>query len=386
MIQHQELMEAILTRGRKKLDRTGVGTISLFGPQIEFNLADGFPIPTERQVGIKGIIEELRWFLSGQTNNEILREAGVQFWTRWALKEDKFVEHTLTNAERAGEFAKQIGKTPAQAALELQSFQSEEAGHLFLDAQGVPRVVSKQIAAKGDLGPVYGAMWRNWPTHDGTTIDQISTLVNNLKSLPWSRRHVISGWNPALLPDEKLSHEENILAGKQCLPPCHTLFQFILEPLTLDEQIAMYRGGHDAIVAAVDSLTAGLDAVNKEPYIEEMLRGSAIPDKMLSCKLHARSQDVPVGTVFNIASYAAFVHMLSHLLGFKPGSYIHSMGDAHIYTNQVEMVKLQLSRSTPALPTLSFNRKPMDLFDFKFEDFKLAGYNPHPKIDYPIAV
>lgn len=386
MKQHQQLMDDILTRGRKKLDRTGVGTISRFGDQIEFDLAEGYPLPTERQVGIKGIIEELRWFLRGDTNNEVLREAGVQFWTRWALKEDHFKEVTLSNTERVDAFAKQYGKNRAEVVAELNKFDSEDAGHLFLDAQGVPRMVNKKIAAKGDLGPIYGKMWRNWPTPDGGTLDQITKLVSDLQNIPWSRRHIVSGWNPTLIPDETKSHEENILAGKQCLPPCHTLFQFILEPLTLDEQIEMYRGGREAIIAAVDRVTAGLDVLNKDMYIEEMLRGSAIPDRMLSCKLHARSQDVPVGTVFNIASYAAFTHMLSHLLGFKPGRYIHSMGDAHIYTNQVEMVKLQLSRDTPALPKLSFKRKPMDLFDFKHEDFTLTGYNPHPKIDYPIAV
>lgn len=383
MKQHQELLDNILSKGRRKVDRTGVGTISLFGPQMEFDLNDGFPLTTERLVGIKGIIEELRWFLRGDTNNEVLREHGVHFWTRWALKDDVVKMHDFTHAERLQMFAHRFGRSVADVE---NSFNSIEAAKSFLDNQGIEKAEERVLAHKGDLGPIYGAMWRNWPKPDGTTIDQISKLVSDLKNIPWSRRHVISGWNPALLPDETKSHEENILAGKQCLPPCHTLFQFMLEPLTLDEQIAMYHGGYDAIVAAIDTITGGLEVDDKTPYIEQMLRGSNIPDKMLSCKLHARSQDVPVGTVFNIASYAMFVHMLCHLLGFKPGRYIHSIGDAHIYTNQVEGVKEQLSRSTPDLPTLSFNRMPVDLFDFQASDFVLTGYNPHGKIDYPIAV
>lgn len=383
MKQHQQLLDDILSKGRRKVDRTGVGTISIFGPQIEFDLADGYPLTTERQVYIRGIIEELRWFLRGDTNNEVLRENGVHFWTRWALKEDVAKIHDFTHAERLQMFAQRFGRAVADVE---NSFNSIDAAKAFLDNQGIEKSEERILARKGDLGPIYGAMWRSWPTHDGGTIDQISKLVKDLQVIPWSRRHIVSGWNPALIPDETKSHEENILAGKQCLPPCHTLFQFMLEPLTLDEQLAQYPGGLDKVNAAIDSVMGGQDVGDKTPYIEEMLRASHIPDKMLSCKLHARSQDVPVGTVFNIASYAMFVHMLCHLLGFKPGRYIHSIGDAHIYTNQVEGVMEQLSRETPALPTLSFSRTPIDLFDFQQSDFVLTGYNPLPKIDYPIAV
>lgn len=288
MKQHLQLMDDILSKGRRKVDRTGVGTVSLFGPQIEFDLSEGFPVVTTREISIAGILEELMWFLRGDTNNEILRARGVKFWTRWALTKDYYDDVPLSNADRAAELGKFLGKSSAATALELQSFKTEEAGHLFMDAQGIPRMVSKKIASRGDLGPIYGKMWRSWPTPDGNTVDQIAVLIKNLVNLPFSRRHVVSGWNPALLPDEKLSHEENILSGKQCLPPCHTAFQFIVEPLTIDEQIDMYRGGRDAILAAIDSVTGGMEIDDKEPFIEQMLRESKIPDKMLSCKLFAR--------------------------------------------------------------------------------------------------
>jgi len=383
MEQHQQLLEDILTKGRKKLDRTGVGTYSLFGAQMEFDLSEGFPVTTARKIFTRGTFAETLWFLSGSTNNEVLREANVHFWTRWALTEDKYKERMLEPHERVLAYAKMLGTDPKQIIQELNKMGSVDAGHVYLDAQGVPRVQDMKIASKGDLGPVYGRMWRNWPTSNGQTIDQVATLVENLKKIPWSRRHIVSGWNPELLPDETKSHEENILNGKQCLPPCHTLFQFIVEPLTLEERMDYAHLTVEGVQTKL-ALTTSLD--NLQDAMTQYLDNLMVPDKMLSCKLHARSQDVPVGTVFNIISYSLLVHMLCQQLNMKPGRYIHSMGDAHIYTNQIECVKKQLEVELRPLPTLNILRKPESIFDYNVEDFELVGYDPNPKIDYPIAV
>ncbi len=275
-IYHQFLRD-ILKNGQRKADRTGTGTISMFGYQMRFNLADGFPAVTTKKLHLKSIIHELLWFINGDTNVAYLNDNGVRIWNEWADEE-------------------------------------------------------------GNLGPVYGEQWRNWPAPDGGRIDQLSTLLADLKSNPDSRRHIISGWNPTVLPDTSISPKANATAGKQALPPCHTLFQF------------------------------------------------HVSDGKLSCQLYQRSADAFLGMPFNIASYALFTMMIAQVSDLEPGDFVHTLGDAHIYLNHMDQVHTQLQREPFALPTMKINPDVRSLFDFKYEDFELDGYMSHELIRAPIAV
>ena len=272
-----DLLQTILDKGSRKSDRTGTGTISLFGYQMRFDLSEGFPAVTTKKLHFKSIIHELLWFLNGDTNIRYLNENGVRIWDEWAT-------------------------------------------------------------AEGDLGPVYGAQWRNWKTADGRHIDQISRLLEDLRNKPDSRRHIVSAWNPALLPDETRSPRANAEAGLQALPPCHTMFQF------------------------------------------------HVVDGRLSCQLYQRSADVFLGVPFNIASYSLLTMMVAQVVGLEPGDFVHTFGDVHIYLNHLEQVETQLSREPFPLPTMHINPDVRDLFSFRYEDFELRNYQCHPAIRAPIAV
>ena len=264
MQQYLDLMRHVLEHGHPKSDRTGTGTLSVFGWQMRFDLARGFPLLTTKKLHTKSIIHELLWFLKGDTNIRYLKEHGVSIWDDWA-------------------------------------------------------------DANGDLGPVYGYQWRSWHAPDGRVIDQIAQLVDGLKNNPDSRRHLVSAWNPADIERMKL-------------PPCHALFQF---------------------------------------YVAE---------GRLSCQLYQRSADIFLGVPFNIASYALLTLMLAQVCGYRPGEFVHTLGDAHLYANHLEQARLQLTRAPRALPTLRIDPQVRDLFAFRFEDFGLEGYDPHPHIPAPVAV
>jgi len=264
MKQYTDLMRHVLMHGNKKEDRTGTGTLSVFGYQMRFNLADGFPLLTTKKVHLKSIIHELLWFLQGSTNIAYLKENGVRIWDEWADE-------------------------------------------------------------NGNLGPVYGYQWRNWPKPDGTHIDQISQVVNAIKKNPDSRRLIVSAWNVADVDQMKL-------------PPCHAFFQFY------------------------------------------------VADGKLSCQLYQRSADIFLGVPFNIASYALLTMMAAQVCGLKLGDFVHTLGDAHIYTNHMEQVNEQLSRDIRALPQMKINPEVTDIFSFKFEDFTLENYDPHPLIKGQVAV
>jgi thymidylate synthase len=272
-----DLLQRILDRGTQKADRTGTGTISLFGHQMRFDLQAGFPAVTTKKLHFKSIIHELLWFLNGDTNIRYLNENGVRIWDEWATED-------------------------------------------------------------GELGPVYGAQWRNWVAADGRRIDQIARLLEDLKNKPDSRRHIVSAWNPALLPDESRSPRENAAMGLQALPPCHTMFQF------------------------------------------------HVADGRLSCQLYQRSADVFLGVPFNIASYSLLTMMMAQVVGLEPGDFVHTFGDVHIYLNHLEQVETQLARDPYPLPEMKINPDRRDLFDFRYEDFELTGYQYHPAIRAPIAV
>ncbi len=264
MRQYHDLLRHVLEHGVNKSDRTGTGTLSVFGYQMRFDLDSGFPLLTTKKVHLKSIIHELLWFLQGDTNIKYLKDNGVSIWDEWA-------------------------------------------------------------DANGELGPIYGYQWRSWPARDGRHIDQIGEVLETLKRTPDSRRLIVSAWNVGELPYMKL-------------PPCHALFQF---------------------------------------YVAE---------GRLSCQLYQRSADIFLGVPFNIASYALLTMMVAQVTGLKPGDFVHTLGDAHIYRNHLDQVRLQLGRDFRPLPVMRLNPEVSDLFAFKYEDFILEGYDPHPGIKAPVAV
>jgi len=264
MKQYHDLMRHVLANGVKKTDRTGTGTVSVFGYQMRFNLQDGFPLLTTKKLHTKSILHELLWFLKGDTNIQYLKENGVSIWDEWADE-------------------------------------------------------------NGNLGPVYGSQWRSWKGSEGQTIDQISELIDQIKKNPDSRRLIVSAWNVADVPKMKL-------------PPCHLLFQFY------------------------------------------------VANGKLSCQLYQRSADIFLGVPFNIASYAFLVHMVAQATDLQVGDFVHTFGDAHLYLNHIEQAQLQLSRDCRPLPKLEINPEVKNIFDFKYQDFSITGYDPHPHIKAAVAV
>lgn len=264
MKQYLDLLDHIVTQGTQKGDRTGTGTISTFGYQMRFDLSEGFPMLTTKKLHLRSIIHELLWFIAGDTNIKYLKDNGVRIWDEWADE-------------------------------------------------------------KGDLGPVYGYQWRSWPAPNGQTVDQLKDLVNQIKTNPNSRRHIITAWNPADIPN-------------MALPPCHCLFQFY------------------------------------------------VADGKLSCQLYQRSADTFLGVPFNIASYALMTHMMAQVCDLEVGEFIHSFGDVHLYNNHLEQTQEQLSRTPRKLPKLKMNPNVKDIFDFKFEDFEIVDYDPMPHIKAAVSV
>ena len=288
MKQYLDMCKFILENGTYKSDRTGTGTISYFGYQTRYNLNDGFPLLTTKKVFLKGIIHELLWFISGDTNIKYLVDNNVKIWNEWAY--EKYKKEPVYQGETMDEFIEKIRE-------------------------------SKEFADKyGDLGPVYGRQWRNF-----NGVDQLEKLIYNLKHNPDSRRHIISAWNPAEVDN-------------MALPPCHSFMQFYV--------------------------------VNNK----------------LSCQLYQRSADIFLGVPFNIASYSLFTMMIAQVCGFELGDFVHTFGDAHIYSNHMEQIKLQLSREPRKLPTMKINPNVKSIYDFKYEDFELEGYDPHPAIKGVVAV
>ena len=277
MQQYLELMRHVMDTGTKKEDRTGTGTLSVFGYQMRFDLSLGFPLITTKKCHLRSIIHELLWFLRGETNIRYLTENNVKIWDEWATED-------------------------------------------------------------GELGPVYGQQWRSWVGADGQVIDQISELVEQIKNNPDSRRLIVSAWNPSVLPDTRFSPKENAQRGRQALPPCHTMFQF---------------------------------------YV---LNGK------LSCQLYQRSGDIFLGVPFNIASYALLTMMIAQVCDLQVGDFIHTFGDAHLYSNHLEQAQLQLSREPLPLPTMVINPEIKNIFDFKIDDFELQNYQAHGHIKAPVAI
>jgi thymidylate synthase len=274
MQQYLDLLDHILAKGIQKGDRTGTGTISCFGYQMRFDLSEGFPCLTTKKLHLKSIVHELLWFVNGDTNIKYLQENGVKIWDGWANEE-------------------------------------------------------------GELGPVYGYQWRNW---NGDGIDQITNLINEIKTNPNSRRLLVSAWNPSVMPDTSVSFAENVANNKAALPPCHAFFQFY------------------------------------------------VTDGKLSCQLYQRSADTFLGVPFNIASYALFTMMVAQVCDLEYGDFIHTFGDVHLYNNHIEQAELQLTREPKQLPTMKINPNIKSIFDFKFEDFELVNYEPHAHIKAAVSL
>ena len=292
MRQYHELMERVLREGSDKSDRTGTGTRSVFGHQMRFDLAEGFPMITTKKLHLKSILHELIWFISGDTNIRYLCQNGVRIWDDWPFAT--------------------YSKSAEYDGIDMKEF----AARIAADAD---------FAAKwGDLGPVYGYQWRFWPGPNGP-VDQLRDVLEGIRSNPDGRRHIVSAWNPGYI-------------DQMALPPCHAFFQFY------------------------------------------------VADGRLSCQLYQRSADIFLGVPFNIASYALLIHMMAQDLGLQVGDFVHSLGDAHIYSNHTDQVRLQLSRDLRPLPTLSLNTSVKSLFDFRYEDVALLNYDPHPHIPAPVAV
>jgi thymidylate synthase len=274
--QYLRLLDDILTNGVHKGDRTGTGTLSVFGRMVRYDLSEGFPLLTTKKVHVKSILHELLWFLRGDTNIKYLKENGVTIWDEWATPE-------------------------------------------------------------GELGPVYGAQWRRWQGPNGGTFDQVLALIDGLRKKPNSRRHIINAWNVACLPDESKAPEVNAAEGRMALPPCHVMYQFY------------------------------------------------VADGRLSCMLTQRSGDCFLGVPFNAASVAFLTHMVAQQCELEVGEIVHSFGDLHLYCNHLEQARLQMAREPRPLPRLLIRRKPASIFDYRYEDFAIEGYDPHPGIPAPIS-
>ncbi len=279
MQSYLDLMQDIVDNGTDRGDRTGVGTRSVFGRQLRFDLSEGFPLLTTKKVHLRSIIYELLWFLKGSTDNSWLRERNVSIWNEWALE-------------------------------------------------------------NGDLGPIYGKQWRSWACPDGSTVDQISDVLEQIRTKPHSRRLVVSAWNPAELPDESMSPQENVRSGRMALAPCHCLFQFFVD------------------------------------------------NGRLSCQLYQRSADLFLGVPFNIASYSLLTCMMAQQTDLEPGEFVHTFGDVHLYQNHLtdDIVFEQLRRTPGPLPTLELARRPDSLYGYELDDFVIRDYHPQPAIRAPIAV
>lgn len=329
-VSYLELVEAILTTGTQKHDRTGTGTKSIFGYQMRFDLTKGFPLLTTKKVHLKSVIYELLWFIQGSTNIEYLAKNGVRIWDDWPYASYK--------------------KSPEFKGETIQKFSEKIAN-------------DSQFAKKwGELGPVYGRQWRNWPTSDGE-IDQIAELIKTLKENPDSRRIILSAWNVGEIE-------------KMALPPCHCFFQFATREITLAQRKAMYCYKQEKALDYAENMT------------EEALDEAGIPKRFLDCQLYQRSCDVFLGVPFNIASYALFTMMVAQVVGMRAGEFIWTGGDTHLYLNHLEQAELQLSRKNDIrpMPKMEINPNVQNLEDFKFEDFELKEYDPHPHIKGEVSV
>lgn len=375
MKQYLDLMKHILENGTPSDDRTGTGTLSVFGYQMRFNLAEGFPLVTTKKCHLRSIIHELLWFIAGDTQNKHLNDVGVTIWDEWALKEDDVSELPLLPHHRAAMWVEKTGISQDDAIRRLNELGDLENGMKFLDDEGIPRTYPKVNINKGDIGPMYGYQWRSWPTSDGGEIDQLQLIIDNIKNHPNSRRLVVSAWNPEFVPDEGSSPQDNIIGGKGALAPCHALFQFNTRIMRTEQRLEY--------AIFVMGLTPGLEG---DEDADAVLDGLGVPRRFLDCQLYQRSADTALGVPFNIASYALLTMMVAKVTGLAYGDFIWTGGDVHLYNNHIENAKIQIEREPRHLPKMIIEGDQKSIDDFKFEDFELVDYYPHPHIKYEIAI
>lgn len=379
------LGKRILESGKLKLSRPGTPIYSLFGEQIRFNLQEGFPLVTTREMKYRGMIAELLWFLKGSTNALELEAMGAKFWNDWMLEEDISKLQILTNYERATLLAEKES-IPVQEAVD--KLNAMNAAEQYLFEKEIGAFSTKVIIPRGSLGPIYGKQWR-----DFNGVDQIKELIKNLKEIPLSRRHVISAWNPADLPDENFSPQENVKNGKMALAPCHVMFQFNAEVLSFEER-HRYAFNTSPAYRAFLGISHDFDLARKYP-IEECKSYSRqtawldlnnFPRYRLDCMLTQRSADYPVGSATNIASYSLLTLMVAQCVNMVPGDFVYSLGNVHVYTDQVDSFKEQCQRKPYPLPKMVINPDVKDIFCFTMDDFTLIDYQSHPAIKYNVAI
>ena len=422
MKEYLDLLRDVHDHGRYKYDRTKVGCHSVFGRQVRFDLSKGFPMCTTKKLHLRSIIHELLWFLKGDTNIAYLKEHGVRIWDEWAQPEDEFLVLTKCHYDIKREWENiqsAAGHYPADLTHTLppeirqvslggpsvedvdgyvHHYRSEPYGdHLneWFAKTGIEPTFRVQVKRKGDLGPIYGEQWRSWKDIDGRTHDQITNAIELLRRDPASRRNVVSAWNVGQL-------------DKMHLNPCHALFQFYAEELTLNERVTLYiakqypegisaaQYNADHLLGLVKeqenyeatahlSFCATMEIANLQ-LIEAILEEHKIPKHRLSCQLYQRSADIFLGVPFNIASYALLTHMVAHVVGMAPGDFVHTFGDLHVYSNHIEQIELQMTREPMPLPKLLLNPNVKDIFDFTIDDIKIVGYESHPAIKGDVAV
>lgn len=372
MKQYQDLLTHILENGASKEDRTGTGTLSVFGHQMRFDLTEGFPLVTTKRCHLRSIIHELLWFLNGDTNIQYLNDNKVRIWDEWAAPEDVLDrDATVDNLLNTGKvFNTHEAMTSTHLINKLAHYQTvEDFTELCKEAGLLPKDHIVYKTRKGDLGPVYGHQWRSWEAVDGRTIDQISEAIELLKNDPDSRRIIVSAWNVGEL-------------DKMALMPCHALFQFYTVEMSVEE-----RFEHWVFNTPSDVLEEWKDGpVTTYAAWAESEHGLAYPTRKLSCQLFQRSCDTFLGLPFNIASYALLTHMIAQQCNMIPDEFVWTGGDVHLYKNHMQQANVLLSREPKALPYLHINRKPSSIFDYKIEDFEIRGYEPHDHIPAPIAV
>ena len=407
MRQYLELLQHIIDRGVRKGDRTGTGTISVFGRTMRFDLREGFPLVTTKKLFTRGIIEELLMFIRGSTDNTELEAKKVGIWDAWALKEDVTKEVRLSNYERACLLAERKAISVAEAQTLLNSKDAARRtdptavnGLEYLDQEGIPTTRTEVVIKRGELGPIYGAQWRRWKMLDGSEHDQLGEAIHLLKTKPNSRRIVITAWNPQDLPDESVSPQENVRNGKQALASCHCMFQFYTAPMEIWERIELhnelhgenqhlqklYKDWQDYLHTAETGKEVDTRCDEVNALATSILDARGVPKLRLSCHLTQRSCDVFLGVPFNIASYALLTHMVAQVCGMTVGDFVWTGGDVHIYNNLIDQVNQQLPREPRALPKLLLNPDVKNIDDFRIEDFKIVGYDPWPAIKGEVAV
>jgi thymidylate synthase len=409
-------VKQILTSGRKRTDRTGTGTISKFGMIERYDLLGmRLPIETTKFVAARPLKVELLWFLKGDTNNETLRAQNVKIWNEWAVREeDRLLPREVIDKEAEKRFGTKPHVTATRGDL------------------GTMGLKTHSDVPVGSLGPIYGEQWRKWPNgiprakireilayggphlekikmieellNDGEpdTIDQIADLIKNIKARPFSRRHLVTAWNPSVLPDESISPQANVLKGKQALAACHTVFQFDVEDMTLEE-MAKWQASYDCVHKA-DIVSSTLERIGLKGYdayrkailaamiecgIEDVVKWrkeEGVPTQKISSLLFQRSDDVALGEGFNVPSYCILTRMVAQVVGMAAGEFIHVTGNTHIYLNHVDAITEQVEREPKDLPFLWINPMIKDIDSFTMDDIEISEYNHHPAIKYEVAV